>query len=227
MHSDYVIQRTARERIEFLTGQISYDFCFLTFVLLWMRSGLGTELFAMNGWSYGGFGAWMCSPDCVLSVLQFLCVSRFLEHLSLSCNHTYPVLRLQSIRSHKTDTICVNSGPQVQNPCMKRTSSITCNMTVHETRADCRKLWIPSSHANVSQYQNAISLPFVCVVSFNVSMHTKTIQWSSRINSFTDIQNPSRKVCSECILFLKWSRDHTHWSVAWSAGGFGCYSSFE
>ena len=148
VHSEYVIQRTARERIEFLTGQKSQDFCFLTFVLLWMRSGLGTELFAMNDWSYGGFlvphlaHGCQCSPDCVLSVLQFLCVSRFLEHLSLSCNHTYPVLRLQSIRSHKTDTICVNSGPQVQNPCMKRTSSMTCNMTVHETKADCRKLWI-------------------------------------------------------------------------------------
>ena len=39
-----------------------------------------------------------------------------------------------------------------RNPCKKRTSSVTCNTTAHEMRADCGKLLNQSSHVNVSQY---------------------------------------------------------------------------
>lgn len=89
---------------------------------------------------------------------------------------------------------------------MKRTTSITCDITVHENyESGLSKVVNLSSHANVS-------LPVVCVVSLNVSMHTKRfndLPESTHVHRFTEIQNPSRKVCSEYILFPMITRSYS------------------
>ena len=180
-------------------------------VLQRMCFGLGIELFTMNDWSYGGFS--------VLPRLRFIISLRIPLPWTLTftltqffvCNRfaVTKLIQYASTAVHKPDVF--------QNPCMKRTSSITCNITVHEMRAYCRKLWTRLvMQMFLHQYYNEISLPVVCVVSLNVSMHTKRFNdllESTHVHRFIEIQNPSREVCFEYILFLKWSRDHNHWSV--------------
>ena len=103
-----------------------------------------------------------------------------------------------------------------QNPCMKRTS-ITCNITVHEMSAYCRKLWIRL----VTQMFVSIKMPFPYPLSvwsrFNAYKNDSMIF----SNQLISIDSPWFRVerCVVNLLFLKWSRGHIHWSVH-GGGGF-------
>ena len=178
-------------------------------VLLRMCFGLETK----PDWSYRDFQFSFCR----MRMSEQLTRLRFIISLRIPLPWTLTFTLTQFFVCNRlavTKLIQYASKAVLQNTCVKRTSTITCiKFNCAEMRAYCRQLWIRL----VTKMFLSIKMPFPYPLSmWSRQMHTKTIQWSSRINyahRFTEIQNPRRKVCSECILFLKWSRDHNHWSV--------------
>ena len=90
-----------------------------------------------------------------------------------------------------------------RNPCMKRTSSVTCNTTEHEMRAECGKLWI----SLVTQMFLSIKMPFPYLLSV----------WFNGCKIDLMISNQLMSIAIHVFWIYsvsEMSRDHNHWRVA-------------